>query len=480
MRYRFVFSLIFFAALALYASCKKIDTTIVGVELIPAVDNVTTFDTVFDVITNNEILYDTTRIRRDEEHALGSISNDPDFGKTLAEIYFQLTPPFFGSNPFTKRDSSVVFDSVVLALSFSRIYGDTNSIQQFNVYEINPAAAFDQNFTGYLVDTAGFECKNNLLGTKLVDFRTLDDSVADIRKRDTTRLKNQLRIQLDKSLGPRFLAYDTTTAYKSDSAFRTYFRGFALKVDEAASPAQRALAYFSLGNANTKLIFYYHTSNSGIITDTLAQEFSFSSSNFCNANIIKRTPSGNFLTYLNNGNPSDDRIYLQASPGSMATIRIPGLRNFSNRIIHRAELVFEIVDNVPEPVYTLPQQLFLDADDTANKRILAIPYDFSYQDNFLEIVGGNARNNKYAFNITRYLQGVITRKDPDFTLRLSAPFRTNAGELRNGSLIVPAPPAAKSGFSINTIIAAGRVVLSGGNYPDAAKRARLRIIYSKI
>lgn len=479
MRNRFVIFYCLITSLAVYTSCKKIDTTLVGVDLIPAVDNINTFDTVLEVITNNELLNDSTRLLRNEDHALGSISNDPDFGKTQAELYFQVTPTSFGANPFPKKDSSVVFDSVVLALSFSSIYGDTNSVEQFNVYEIHPFAGFDQNYLGYLVDTTGFDLNNNILGSKLVDFRTLNDSLIDVRKGDTLRLKNQMRIRLNKSLGPRFLAYDTS-AYKNDSSFRSFFRGFAVKVDEAASPAQRALAYFSLANANTKLIFYYRSTNAGNTTDTLSQEFGFTAGNYCNANIIKRTPSGSYQNYLSNGNPTDDRIYLQSSPGSMATIRIPGLRNLPNCIIHRAELIFEILDNVPAPVYTTPEQLFLDADDTANKRILAIPYDFSYQDNFLELVGGNAKNNKYTFGITRYIQGVVTRKDPDYTLRLTAPFRTNAGELRGSVIILPTPPSSKSGFSINTTIAAGRVVLSGGNYEDRTKRARLRIIYSKI
>jgi hypothetical protein len=95
-------------------------------------------------------------------------------------------------------------------------------------------------------------------------------------------------------------------------------------------------------------------------------------------------------------------------------------------------------------------------------------------------VGGNAKNNKYTFNISRYVQSVITRKEPDYTLRLSAPHRTNAAENRGGIFITPTLPGSKSGYSINQLIGAGRVVLTGGNYADPAKRAHLRIVYSKI
>lgn len=480
MRYRLAFLYLLLGFFTVLFSCKKIDTTLVGVDLLPAVDNITTFDTLFTVVTNNELLNDSASVLRTEDHALGLISADPDFGQTTAEIYVQLTPLNFGAHPFVSPVNPIQFDSVVLALSFSKFYGDSNSIEKFDVYEISPNAAFTHNFEGYPVDATPFEVNPTLLGSKVVDFRSLDDSVIDVRKRDTTRLKNQLRIRLSNSLGSRFQSYDTASVYKTDSAFRTYFKGFAIKVDPAGSPAPKGLAYFNLSQANTKLIFYYRSLSSGTVTDTLAQEFIFSPINYCNANSIKRTPGGDFQTYLNNGIDADERIYLHASPGSMATVRIPGLRQFTNRIIHRAELIFDILNNIPEPTYASPKLLFLDANDTANKRILTIPYDFSYQDNFLEIVGGSPRGNRYAFNITRYVQGVITRGDPDYSLRLTAPYRTNAGELRGGVVITPAPPGAKLGYSINTPIAAGRVVLTGGNYPDASRKARLRIIYSKI
>ena len=481
MRYRFLpfFIVLVFVGLA-YTACKKIDTTDVGGDLIPAVDNVTTFDTVLDIITNTETLYDSARILRSEDHALGIIGNDPDFGKTKAEIYFLPGPDGFGTHPFAKKDSTIVFDSVVLALAYTGYYGDTNSLQRVNVFEINSDNLFRPNAFGYPVDSSDGFVDPTVLGTRLMDFKTLDDSVFDNRKRDTIKIKNQLRIQLNKSLGNRFLSYDTAHAYKSDSFFREYFKGFAIKIDEAGSPVKNGLAYFNLANANTKMIFYYRVLNGSTVTDTLATEFPFTSFNYSNANTIKRTPANGLATTLNNGLPNDELLYVQSSPGTKITIRIPGLKNLSNRIIHRAELIFNVVNNVPEPVYGAPVSLFLDAEDTANKRILAVPYDFSYENAFQDIVGGFQKNGQYTFNMSRYVQSIVTRQQPDYTFRLTAPFRTNATELRGTATVTPYPPAAKSGYPINTPIAKGRVVLAGAAYPVANKRARLRIVYSKI
>ena len=163
MHYRF-FPVLVLAFWIGYSSCKKIDTTDVGIDLIPTVDNITTFDTVLDVITNNELSYDSARVIREEDHALGLIQNDPDFGKTTAEIYFSLTPNGYRPHPFKKRDSIPIIDSVVLAMAYVGTYGDTTSVEQFSVYEINKNADFTNNYTGYLADTTGFPTEPAQIG----------------------------------------------------------------------------------------------------------------------------------------------------------------------------------------------------------------------------------------------------------------------------------------------------------------------------
>lgn len=463
-------------------SCKKLDTTEIGGDLIPAVDNVNTFDTVLDVISDNLLLDDSARILNSEDHALGIIANDPEFGKTNATIYFSLTPFGYGTHPFAKKDSVLIFDSVILALDYRSTYGDSLlSKQQVDIHEIDFDANFQNNIFGFRADTADVPYSLTVLGSKMIDFGKLRDSVFDIRKRDTLKLKNQLRIPLNLGLANRFVSYDTSNAYKNDSTFRTLFRGFALKINEGASPLKNALAYFSLNSSNTKLYFYYRVKNGSVITDTLVTEFGFYSFNTANINTIRRTNSNNYLAYLNNGNPDDNLVYLQSSPGSYATIKIPGLKGLSNRIIHRAELIAEVVSTIDENIYTKPGYVFVDAMDTAKSRIITVPYDFSYENNYQVLFGGLLNNNVYNFNISRYVQGIVTRKEKDYTLRISAPYRSNATETTSSrGELTPANPAALTGISLNKPIAKGRVVLAGGSYANRAKRMRVRIIYSKI
>ena len=75
---------------SLFFSCRKInDATTLGGDLIPVVDNVTTFDTLLSVETYNDLftdLTDSTRLTSTSTHFAGYIGNDPLFGKTNAKI----------------------------------------------------------------------------------------------------------------------------------------------------------------------------------------------------------------------------------------------------------------------------------------------------------------------------------------------------------------------------------------------------------
>jgi hypothetical protein len=86
----------------------------------------------------------------------------------------------------------------------------------------------------------------------------------------------------------------------------------------------------------------------------------------------------------------------------------------------------------------------------------------------------------YTFEMSRYVQGIVTRKDSSYSLRLSAP--------SNDSLRYTAPfpitPAASSFYftpqNANNV-ADGRVRLGGGGLTRQNQlMMRLRIIYSKI
>lgn len=469
------------------ARCTKINPTDIGTDLLPAVDNVTTFDTVLRVYADNYLYNDSSAAHFVYPHALGLIEDDPEFGKTDAQIYLGVVPNASQRNPFTSIDSIVGMDSVVLSLAYSGVYGDSNSVQKLNVYEISDTAFRDT--LGYLISHPEFNNTGNLLGSATVNFTTIDDVKTIVVKKDTQAISNLLRIPLDPALGLRFAAYDTGNVYlaaKRDSAFQKVFNGLAIKADEGTG-TRNALAYFDLSSENTKLTFYFRITKNGV-TDTVSTDFVLMkgvdpTGEFVtgfNANLIKRTPAHGYANLSLNTPVTDaDKLYIQSSPGSYAVLKVPGLKGIPNSIIHRAEIAFQPLPLPGNEIYTAPDLLFLDLIDSANNRFLTIKDDFVYTNGSYDYqtFGGYLKSNKFFFNITRYVQSMVTNADSNYAFRLYAPKNAQANYVfpkQLGSVIAQ----GRSSFAINSKIAKGRTVVGGGS--NTAQPMVVRIIYSKI
>lgn len=464
---------VFFISLIFFTACKKInEATEVGDDLIPAVDNVHTFEVALNSITTNVLLNDSTRVLYGDKVALGDL-NDPEFGHTHANIDFNISPSKFGTYPFLKKDSLAI-DSVVLSLSYQGAYGDTvnNGIQTVRVYEIAQNAGFyDSALYKFSDPSSDFATTGPELGSATYAVSKLKDTVKLIRGSDTSTASGVLRIRLNNALGTRFAQYDTTSTanggFKNDSIFRTLFRGLAVKAD----PTGNTLSYFNLSdNSKTKLTVYFRTT--GASKDTSSFDFYHLANG--QSNYIDRQDGGSYLAYLNSG--AGDKIYLQSAPGSYVSIKIPQLDTFSNKVIHRAELLAIKIPSLSDNVFTTPSRLMLDrtnkpTPDTAFILEKDLTIDASGTFGFVAFGGTLRSDNTYRFNISRYIQGIVTKREPNDTLRLYAPLRTT---LYNSNF--------KSYLSVPIIeaIAKGRVVLGGGTYADPAMRLRLRIIYSKL
>ncbi len=475
------------ATLVLLFSCRKInEATTLGGGLIPVVDNIYTFDTTLDVFAYNDtfsIANDTTLYDNSFTHFLGLISNDPFFGKTDAKLFLELMPSTF---KFTFSDvaDSLHLDSVVLILNYVQTFGDSLPEQTVNVYEIPQNSDFGD--TTLPIRKNNYE-KGALLGSRTFSPFILNDSVRAYK--DTTA--NQLRIRLNDAFGQRLLNYDTSGtngAYLNDSAFRSHFKGFALE-----SVSGNAIMGFDLLGANTKLAIYYKDDNGDSPVekwDTTVAYFTFRPNGFSySANYMERDYTGTPVAAAAGGSEPDDIVYIQNTPGTFATIKIPGLANVSNRIVHSAQLIMEQLydPNLSDTLFP-PAKLYLDAYDTIESKFRTIPYDFSIDGsgaNNLSSFGVNPINTKdsaghsiksWRFNITRYVQHVVNDTEPLYDLRLSAP-------LYYRELYRPGPAGSTSTVAsvfVNDAIGNGRVRLAGGKSVNGAQKMKLRIVYSKI
>ena len=486
----FTLGAIFTSITILLFSCKKInESTSLGGDLIPAVDNITTFDTTLTVEAYNDTftsLTDTTFYNSSFTNYLGQINSDPFFGKTDAKLFLELKP---ATNKFSfgNKPDSLHIDSVVLVLDYVETYGDPTIPQTVNVYEIPQSSVFGD--TAFSIRKSDYP-KAGLLGSRTFEPRSLNDSVKVYK--DTTA--NQLRIRLDDAFGQRLLNYDTSStigkgAYFSDSAFQTYFKGFALE-----STSGNAIIGVNLQGANTKLAIYYKDDNGDSPVekwDTAVAYFSFAgNANSASANYIKRDYTGTELAAAAGGTAPDNFVYIQSTPGSFATIKIPGLAGLNNSVIHRAELIMEQVYHFSDTLFP-PTKLYLDAYDSSVSAYRTIPYDVSFDasgNSNLAVFGTNPINTKdpsgnsiknWRFNLTRYVQHVVNDTEPVYALRLFAPLYISElyrpGNFSSASNKVP-------NFAVNTEAGKGRIRLAGNTGAADAnpQRMRLRIVYSKI
>jgi Domain of unknown function (DUF4270) len=473
---QFVYTAAFFISiLAVMQSCTKIDTTNLGGGLIPVVDNINTFDTIINVETDLLPLADSTIIFSSESQAVGLLQ-DAEFGTTDARMNFNVYPASFGIYPFIKAADSLSIDSVVLVLANTNIYGDTNATQTIVVSELQAGVLKDS--TGYKISNPFFNTAGQL-ATKTVLLNSLNNVDSITENGSKVNTANTLRLQLPASFGDKFIRnYTTAVQYKNDTTYKAAFGGFEIK----SNTGGKALSYYSITNAATKLQFYYKykKTNSANFDTTGITSFTFRAfSDTVNtprvqmANTIRRTPSGNYQAALTNAATNEQELFIQSSPGAYVKITIPGLSNLTNRVIHQAQLIAEKLPSADEEFLREPSLLFLDATDIAANKIFTVPNSFvadgqgSYNVNDF---GGIIRNNFYRFDLTRYVQGIVTKKETSYTLRLYAPYNTKP--------LISNTSTLSGTYYISSPVAAGRVKLGGGAHP--VKKMQLKIIYSKI
>ena len=472
---------LFLSSFFFHTSCTKIVSTEVGKDLIPAIDNISTFDTTLEIIANNGIFGDSTFPRMGggagvlPDYALGYISQDPQFGTVNASIYFEAKPQLFPFY-FEAPKDSLTLDSAVLCLSYSTTFGDTTAPQKIDVYALDTEIRFDSSYK-----TNAFFDYSQLLGTRTIAPKELDDSVHLFRD----SLSHQLRIRLSDAFGNSLLQQDSSGAYKSDSAYRVFFKGFAIVPDIAATAGLggNAVSYFSLTGANTYLRLYYKVKMADGGVDTTITDFGFIPQADGHANNILQNHNGSQLAAHTAQLPQGDSlIYIQTQPGSYATLLTNSINGFKaakgNVIINRAELSMQQIFTSGEndDIFHVPNYLYVEGFDSTLMAYKPIPFDFTFDASGVPSVnlfggavkfvddGDGHRVGRYEFVISRYLQNVVTRNNPVLNLRVWAPFTV-------------VYPAINVSFGLNPITY-GRVKLGGGNYSGA--KMKLRIIYSKI
>ncbi len=491
-----------------FFSCTKIDSTTLGGNLIPAVDNVNTFDTLLTINATQGEFNDTTRLLTTEHHLIGSITADPIFGQTQASVFLELKPtffPYYFGNPKDTIDNTLApgtgFDSAVLCLSYKGFYGDTTKAQRLSVHQISNSTTNFTNDTSYFLNYQPNAPLGPSIGEAFITAQDLKYRLLLNTKKDSVNFQIRIKLNDDYFRNTLLANLDTSAAgsgnniYRNDSIFKSIIKGFAVVSNQL--PGSNGLFYVSLTDALTRLEIHYRKKNNNKI-DTAFSTFNFITSSLfgnvstsAHANNITRDRSTGSPEYPNA--PDANALYLQSVPGTYASLSIPALSALNNRIIHRAEIIAEqipgnaSVDNVLLP----PPFLYIDLKDTgATNRYKTIYHDlnpnvfydpdnasFPYpsQGISLPYFGGYRQWKKdafgntiayYNFNVSRYVQSRVTKGGTNFDMRLYVPFVLY---YYNRAIVFPGG---------DFLLSNGRVKIGNGNNADY--RLRMRIVYSKI
>ena len=495
------------------SGCTKLDTTTLGNDLIPVVDNINTFADSINVLAYQGIFNDTTSLSIAEDRVLGRIDNDPAFGKTRASLYLQLKPVVFPYSITAAGDTLIGVDSVVLALKVKRSWGDSTTSQRITVHEIPDGvgglwdSVFAPKYLTYqpIQDNAGELLLFNNQPFQTVDIRKLNDFVKINNQKDSVR--GQIRLRLSASFADRIARQDNQAvtrtalgfignAFFNDSSYRLLFEGLAVE-----SLAGDALLTINLTDPGTRLEIHFRKRRNNII-DTVFTSLGFlpTSTNTALpsavANKIKRDHSGTPFFSTPPSKPKNE-IYLQTTPGTFAEVFIPRLDTYrdTNRIIHRAELRITQIPGpnvLPDKALKPPSFLYLDLkDSTPPLKHKPIYFDLNptafynpdnipagfYYPNVVEFgyFGGFARKtiepftgnevSQYTFNITRYMQRLVSQRGFNYTFRVFAPYSFSY------------PQYNQRPFAYPNELANGRVVVGGsnGNY-----KMQLKVIWSRV
>jgi hypothetical protein len=471
-------------------SCTKLDTTTLGSDLIPVVDNINTFADTLDIDAFQGYFNDTTKVNNSEAHALGNISNDPLFGTTRASVYLQFKPAFFPFYLGNATDTIVGIDSMFVTLSYLGAYGDSVTPQQIQVQQI-----LDSNFKNNPADLRSVQYAPAMLGPVLgsttVVMQDLKNQVRFGYKKDS--VVNQIRIPItNQAFINSFTDFDSTlnNPYHDTATFRNFFNGFAIT---PAGNSGNGLIYVSVSDTKTRIEVHYRSRNKNVFDTSFATFHLLSTDRSTSSNGIIRNYSGFPVA-----SPGNDNVYLQTSPGTYANLKIDSLGKLSNRIIHRAEIVMEQVpgDAISDSLFEAPSYLYLDLLDSTSgnpkwKTIYfdlnpATPYDPDFKTGYPffpaagvdpTYFGGTRKFKKdasgksvvyYDFNVTRYVQQLVTKAKPNYTLRVFPAFNFSY------------PQYSKTIYSYYNNIANGRVRLATQTNPDLRKRPKMIIIWSKI
>ncbi|TAF43417.1 MAG: DUF4270 domain-containing protein [Sphingobacteriales bacterium] len=419
-----------------FYSCKKNSTIGLDLENDIALNSLVVFDS---TLTTQLVKEDSITTNYQTLNPLGYFT-DPVFGTTEANIAAAITLPNNTGFTFNK---SATLDSAVLVMPFAGFYGDSlNTTYKVQVQQLNENL-YEEGSTPFYYNTKTWMHKNDILGFKTFKPNIKDSvTIANIRtgKPDTLkRVPAQLRITLDASTITNLILKADSAALSTNNQFSNYFKGLFISMDKAATSNNGGLFLLntSTNNAATVDIFYKETKNAK--TDTLQKSFTLSGNQGYVASQIKWDYTGKVIAN-EIGKVNSDNLYLKGLSGTKVKVTFPNIKNIkllgNQVLVNRAQLIIKVVNGTQTPYAPMPLLKAYKLDIANRPQLLPDENPSDPRNLGPGYIGGlfNKANNEYVFNVTGYVQDLLSNK-PDYgtfisTINYAIDQRTNAATVR--------------------------------------------------
>lgn len=370
-----LFKHIFFLLVVFCFACT--DPDILGLEIQPESDNILIFNSLSSDFQTEIESEDSLRTDNVVSLTLGEI-HDPIFGLNSAGFYTQLLLTEnnidLGTNP--------IVDSVILSYTYSGSYGDISQLDNISVQRL---------FTDLHNDSIYYSNTFQLPASNIynVEEYTISESSNN----------PNIRIKLTNEFGQQIIDLGSELLVDNET-FLSQFQGLSL-----SAFGSNAMLYLNPNGSESYFKIYYK--NDENISDTLSLDFQVGG-DAARVNIFNDKSSENIIQDIS-------KIYIQSMAGYKAKISFNNIDSIRvllhNQVINKATIEFNVLDG-SQSEYLAHNKLVLVRTNSAGENIFLSDFLLEGDDYF----GGDLNNEKYQFNITRYLYQLLT--NPDYTPEL--------------------------------------------------------------
>lgn len=361
----------------------------IGADFLPTGDflDIQITDTV-EVFLTTEL---TEKIRTDNSGSLlvGKY-NDPYFGSTQAGFITQVL-----ENTYPNFPDGIILDSICLQFQLYEndgVYGDSTPPFDFTVYEVTQTLSNLSTQYYYSNESPENYTNFDILGTGTANIYYFEEKDKDKK----TIIYKGMSLKLNNSFGQRLIDDDDRYFYSYGTNFSEIFKGIYVESNSNNQAIYKIRTTITSDSSDFGMIMYYHT-DSSTTPQTYIMLINTSSARF---NLFEHDYTN--VPFVNNDKTiRDSLVYLQSMAGTVLKFEAPGLKNFENIVINKAELLLPVAPNTYDNFKPI-DYLWFAAYDTADNIVYFEDFaGSSYQGADL------TDNNTYSFYITRIVQDLI-------------------------------------------------------------------------